>query len=271
MERKINAKDRLILALDPDLNKIENLLKEKPAEEVRTEVKREAVSILDELEGEVGLVKVNYVAAMIPEIIGIIQERKIGVWRDWKHKDIPRTVKGFILGCIMDKIDMVTIHADGALEMVKYAVEGANMAKEIDWANDLTVLGVSVLTSIDKEALNKELEIPGEVMDKVIAYARLAEMGGVPGIVASAKESSELRKELKPETLIVTPAIKPEWAAPAADQKRITTPYQAIKGGSTHLVVGSAIIKAEKYGKTRAEAARAIVAEIDQALSDRGF
>jgi orotidine-5'-phosphate decarboxylase len=258
MSKNISARDRLILALDPDLEKMKEMEKE--------ELKKEVTSILDELEGRIGLVKVNYLAkpGNLPEIVEMIQERGIDVWRDWKHKDIPRTVEGFIIADVKEKIAMTTVHADGGIEMMKYAVKGTE-------GSDLKILGITVLTSIDQKTLNEELEILGELIDKVLRYALNAEEAGLDGVVASAKEAQILREKLKPETLIVTPGIKPEWAAKAVDQKRVVTPYKAILNGSDYLVVGSAIIKSEKWKKTRSEAAEAIVAEIDKALSERNF
>jgi len=265
---EIYAKERLILALDPPLEEIIEMMKNNSPEDVKHSIRENAVHIIDELRGKVGLVKVNYVYSMVPDIAEIIHRRGINVWLDGKYKDIPRSVEGWALGAVLNDIDMVTIHADGGLDMIKYATEAARLAGELKFYKNLDILAISVLTSIDDRVLNEQLDVSGKVADKVKKYASLAEKGGVNGIVASAQESPVLREELGPEMLIVTPGIKPEWAAKAKDQKRITTPYQAIKNGSTHLVVGSAIIKAENYGKTRAEAAEAIVTEIDCALSE---
>jgi orotidine-5'-phosphate decarboxylase len=205
---------------------------------------------------------------MVPWILDELKKRKINIWLDWKWKDIPRTVEGFVIGAVMRGVSMITIHSDGGLEMIKYATEAVNIAKEMNGSSRPKVLAVSVLTSINDKILNEELDISGEVVDRVRHYAFLAQEGGVDGIVASAREAPVLRRDLDPKMLIVTPGIKPKWAAKNVDQKRITTPYEAIKNGSTHLVVGSAIIKAEKYGKTRAEAAEDIIAEIQKAMDE---
>jgi orotidine-5'-phosphate decarboxylase len=74
-----------------------------------------------------------------------------------------------------------------------------------------------------------------------------------------------LRASLNPETLIVTPGIKPKWAVKREDQARVTTPYQAILDGADYLVVGSAIRTNENPG----EAADKIVEEIEEAISER--
>ena len=245
MEEKIKAKDRLIFALDvPDL--------------------KTAIPLLDELEGKIGMVKVNSLAAACPEIVSIVQERKIGVWRDWKHKDIPGTVKSFIRADVEAGLTMTTIHADGGIKMMQYAAEGAQKS-------DLKILAVTVLTSIDQDTFNEELGISGEIVDKVVRYALNAEYAGLAGVVASAQEAKMLRENLEPRTLIVTPGITTIWAAKRKDQARVTTPYQAILDGSSHLVVGSAIRKAKEYDRTPGQAAEEIVAEIDNGLSNRSF
>ncbi|MEA3422121.1 MAG: orotidine-5'-phosphate decarboxylase [Acidobacteriota bacterium] len=245
MKGKINAKDRLIFALDvPDLET--------------------AIPLLDELEGKIGMVKVNSLAAACPEIVSIVQERKIGVWRDWKHKDIPGTVKSFIKADVEADLVMTTVHADGGIKMMAYAAEGAK-------GSNLKILAVTVLTSIDQNTFNEELGVSGEIVDKVVRYALNAEYAGLDGVVASAQEAKMLRENLDLETLIVTPGIKPTWAAKRKDQARVTTPYEAIMDGASHLVVGSAIRKAKEYNRTPGRAAEEIVAEIDKSLADRSF
>ena len=237
----MEAKDRLIFALDvPDLER--------------------AILLLDQLEDGVGLVKVNSLAVAYPEIISIIQDRKIEVWRDFKHHDIPGTVANFIKADVEAGIVMSTVHSLGGTKMMEYAVEAAK-------GSNLKILGITILTSHDKESFNKEIGIPGSIQDKVIDLATMVEETGLSGVVASAKEAKMLRANLKSETLIVTPGIKPKWAVKREDQARVTTPYQAILDGANYLVVGSAIRTNENPG----EAADRIVAEIERGLSDRSY
>lgn len=241
----MKAKDRLIFALD-----VQDM--------------EAAISFLDKLEGKVGLVKVNSLAAAYPKIVPLIRERGIGVWRDWKHHDIPGTVKNFIIADVEAKIDMTTVHALGGTKMMEYAVEGVGVS-------DLKILGITILTSHSQDDFNQELGIPGPIHEKVSELALRAEKAGLTGVVSSAREVEALRRFLKPDTLIVTPGIKPEWAARRADQSRVTTPYQAIEGGADYIVVGSAIHNSQKYNRTPEEAAESIVSEIDKALSDRNI
>jgi len=148
----------------------------------------------------------------------------------------------------------------GGKQMMEYAVRTAENS-------NLEILGITILTSHDQESFNEEMGIPGMIQEKVIQLAKMAEEVKLDGVVASAKEASVLRKNLKSDTLIVTPGIKPLWATKRQDQSRVTTPYQAITDGSDYLVVGSAIHKSDNPG----EAADNIVSEIEKALSDRDF
>lgn len=237
----MDAKDRLIFALDvPDLGK--------------------AAPFLDWLEGRIGSVKVNSLAVAFPEIVPIVQKSKIDVWRDFKHHDIPGTVANYIKADVESGLVMTTVHALGGTKMMEYAAEAKGKAS-------LKILGITVLTSHDQDSLNTEIGIPGTIIASVTALAKRAELAGLDGVVASAQEAKMLRTTLSPETLIVTPGIKPKWAVKREDQARVTTPYQAILDGADYIVVGSAIRESEDPG----EAADKIVAEIDEALSERTY
>ena len=182
----INPKERLFLALD-----VKNI--------------EEATLLLNKLEGKIELVKVNSLTVSCPEIISLIQERKMKVWRDLKHHDIPGTVSSFIKADIKAGVVMTTIHSLGGIKMMQYAVEAAK-------GSNLKILGITILTSHNQKGFNQEIGIPGLVRHKVVQLALMAERAGLSGVVASAKEAKILRANLKPETLIVTPGIKPIWA-----------------------------------------------------------
>lgn len=232
----MEAEERLIFALDvTDFDK--------------------AVSLLDKLEKTIKWVKVNSLAAAFPEIIEEIKQRKMKVWRDWKHHDIPGTVKNFIIADILRDIDMTTVHILGGKKMLEYAVE---TKKEFN--SNIKILGITILTSHDQKSFNEELGFPGVIEVKVYQLARLASEVGIDGVVCSAKELSYLRDF--PNLIKVTPGIKPLWAQGRKDQKRVTTPSEAILKGADYIVVGSAIHKS----LNPKEAAEKIVAEIESAL-----
>jgi orotidine-5'-phosphate decarboxylase len=60
------------------------------------------------------------------------------------------------------------------------------------------------------------------------------------GVVASAQEARALRKRLGEGFLIVTPGIRLVGDS-AGDQRRITTPSQAVRAGADYLVVGRSV------------------------------
>ena len=120
----------------------------------------------------------------------------------------------------------------------------------------LKVLGVTVLTSLDQTDLG-DLGVTREMKAQVEALGRLACSNGADGIVCSPKEVANMRAALGPDALLVTPGVRPA-GSDVGDQKRVATPAQAVKDGSTHLVVGRPILEAANP----CAAARAIAAEM---------
>jgi len=146
---------------------------------------------------------------------------------------------------------MLTVHASGGARMLHQAVEAAAQAPKPP-----LVLAVTVLTSLSDEDLS-QIGIGGQMQDQVLRLARLARSAGCGGVVASAHEACELRRELGTDFAIVTPGVRPA-GAPLGDQARAVTPAAAIAAGATHIVVGRPIIAAADP----AAAARAILQEI---------
>ena len=124
----------------------------------------------------------------------------------------------------------------------------------------LIVLGVTVLTSLDDTDLEK-IGVRGRVFDQVKRLSALALASGCQGIVSSAHEASQLRKEFGTGFAIVTPGVRPAGGT-AGDQVRVVTPGEAIAAGATHIVVGRPITEAIDP----AEEARAILGEISAAM-----
>ncbi len=83
--------------------------------------------------------------------------------------------------------------------------------------------------------------------------------------MASPQELPLLRPALPASFGILTPGIRPAGSA-KGDQKRVTTPADAIWGGSDWLVVGRPI----RQAPDRVDAARAILEEMATALRERG-
>ena len=140
--------------------------------------------------------------------------------------------------------------------MLEAATEGIKEKDEGDTPPIL--LGVTILTSMNASEMN-ELGFEGNLEEKVLDLAHMAQESGLNGVVASARESKMIKEHLGDDFIVVTPGIRPEWAK-QGDQKRILTPKQAIKEKADYIVVGRPIIEADDP----AEAARRIIEEIEE-------
>ena len=168
------------------------------------------------------------------------------VFLDLKYHDIPNTVAAAVREAAGLGVSMLTVHASGGGKMMRAATDAA---RELNAT--LMVLAVTVLTSLDDNDLDK-LGVHGRVKDQVLRLAALAIASGCHGVVASAREASELRSELEGDFSIVTPGIRLPGTDPA-DQARVVTPAEAIAAGATHIVVGRPITGAvDPAGEARA-------------------
>jgi orotidine-5'-phosphate decarboxylase len=154
---------------------------------------------------------------------------------------------------------MLNVHASGGVAMLRAAAESARQAAgEFKVARPL-VLGVTVLTSLDRRALEREVGVPSTVERHVVHLAYRAREAGLDGCVASPQEIRVLRLALGPRWVIVTPGVRPSTGGAAADdQARTATPAAAIAAGADYLVVGRPITQAPEP----AVAARTILAEL---------
>jgi orotidine-5'-phosphate decarboxylase len=164
-----------------------------------------------------------------------VQEMKASgakVFLDLKFHDIPNTVQAAVESACALGADMLTIHLSGGSELCQAAIKGRG-------SNSTLLLGVTVLTS-QTEATLSEIGINRSVTQQVVSLAALAKTTGITGLIASPLELEALRKEFGKAFVIVTPGVRPTWSA-AGDQKRFTTPSEAIKLGADYLVIGRPI------------------------------
>jgi orotidine-5'-phosphate decarboxylase len=187
-----------------------------------------------------------------PALVRDLVARRYKVFVDLKFLDIANTVAGAVRSAAALGVSMLTVHASGGVKMLRAAQEAAAQS-----ARPPLILAVTVLTSLS-DADMSELGISGQVVDQVLRLATLARDAGCGGIVASAQEAREVRRELGEGFAIVTPGVRPAGEA-AGDQARVVTPAQAIAAGATHLVVGRPITAA----KDPAAAVRRILAELE--------
>lgn len=238
------AKDRLIFPLDvPD------------AQEARKHV-----TLLGE---HVGVFKIGLELFVSegPQIVDTIADlTDAGIFLDLKFHDIPATVQRAIRsGSCLRRANFITVHCDpGLLEAV---------ASEVP--DHTKVLAVTVLTSLDAKqlaALGIQPELAEEVVKLVVHRARIAKEAGCAGVVCSGHEVQAVKEEFGKDLLVVTPGIRPEWGDVSKDdQRRIVTPYQAVRNGADYIVVGRPI----RAATDPAEAAFMVVNEIQRGLEDR--
>lgn len=171
------------------------------------------------------------------------------IFMDLKLFDIGATIENAVRGLMQFDLDFLTVHGDPYV--VKAAQEGKGSA-------DTKILAVTILTSLDRQDLDGALIKPGDIKDLVQERAGKAFLAGADGVIASPHEAAVIRALPEAEgKLIVTPGVRPA-GADAGDQKRITTPAEAISNGSDHIVVGRPVWKAPDPRK----AAQEIIAEL---------
>jgi orotidine-5'-phosphate decarboxylase len=167
-----------------------------------------------------------------PPAVKLLRDHGKEVFLDLKFHDIPNTVAGAVAAAAGLGVKMLNVHASGGLEMMKAGAEAAKAA-----GNAMKVLAVTVLTSIDEAILREDIGCRRPVEEQVVHLAKLARRAGLDGVVASPKETGAIRQSLGRDFLIVTPGIRPNWAA-KGDQKRVTTPAEAIQAGADYIVIG---------------------------------
>ena len=199
-----------------------------------------AMRLLDAL-GTPALCKIGLelFTAQGPSVVKAIQSRGSSVFLDLKFHDIPNTVAHAVRSAADLGVSMTTLHASGGPVMLEAAAKAAAASGN----SHLLLLAVTVLTSMDTAQLSAT-GISVEPKEQVLRLAGLAAGAGIGGIVCSPLEVSAIRESLGNKLRIVTPGVRPLWAA-AGDQKRVMTPSEAIAVGADWLVIGRPITAAD--------------------------
>ncbi len=168
-----------------------------------------------------------------PKIISELNDLKFDIFLDLKFYDIPNTVYESVKSASDLGVWMVNVHASGGAKMLESA------KKAIESVNSSTILiAVTILTSFSKENM-ANLGISD--LDKhILNLAKLAYDCGLDGVVCASTDVQSIKKNFGKNFLAVTPGIRPAWSS-LDDQRRVSTPVEALRNGSDFLVIGRPI------------------------------
>jgi len=211
------ADQRIVVALDVSTaTELRELVKQIPNTHCRVKIGKELFTSIG------------------PLAIEICHDAGLEVFLDLKFHDIPNTCAKAVRAAARWGVWMTNVHCSGGTDMMRAAreiLEGE--------AHRPLLIGVTVLTSMSGSGL-QELGVSRDLESQVDHLAGLANASGLDGVVCSAQETQRLRQSLGADFCLVTPGIRPGWAA-ADDQTRIVTPKDAIANGSDYLVIGRPI------------------------------
>lgn len=194
-----------------------------------------------------------------PKIVEAVQKWGGEVFLDLKFHDIPNTVANAAREVVKLGVFMLNIHAMGGYEMMHSTAQAVREEAEKLKVRRPLVLAVTVLTSINDDILNRELKISSPMENYVFHLAKLAQSAGLDGVVASPKEIKAIREACGESFVILTPGIRPVWSGSPDDQKRTTTPKDAMEMGADYIVIGRPILSATDPVK----AAQMVLKELD--------
>jgi orotidine-5'-phosphate decarboxylase len=221
----MTPKKQLIVALDVD-------------------TKEKALGLVEKLKAEVKIFKIGseLFTSCGPSIVEEAQNAGAKIFLDLKFHDIPNTAAKSAIAATRLGVFIFNVHALGGPDMMKKAAEAAaDESKRLKIAKP-KIIAVTVLTSMDENIL-KKIGINDNMEKQVLRLAELAKDASLDGVVASPSEVKLIRRALGDEFIIVTPGVRPKWAA-VNDQKRVMTPKEAVDNGADFIVVGRPIIDA---------------------------
>jgi orotidine-5'-phosphate decarboxylase len=217
----MNIVPKLFIAIDQnDINKAKELIQKLAPEMCGIKVGKELFT------------------ACGPEIIQWIQEKGFKVFLDLKYHDIPNTVEKACFVASKMGVSILNVHALGGIDMMLAAKEGVDKSN-----NNPYLIAVTLLTSMDSNGL-KDIGFTSTVNKQILNLAKIASQAKMDGIVCSAKDIINIKSELPESFLYVTPGIRLS-SSTKDDQKRISTPLEAVKMGSNILVIGRPITQAK--------------------------
>ncbi|MDC0494802.1 orotidine-5'-phosphate decarboxylase [bacterium] len=195
-----------------------------------------AMVLVDQLDPRLCRLKVGkeLFTAAGPSFVKLLVAKGFDVFLDLKFHDIPNTVAKAVIAVADLGVWMTNVHASGGSRMMRAAKQAL-----VERRSDMLLIGVTVLTSMEDEDL-AEVSVERSVDDQVLHLATLAKQANLDGVVCSAQEARLLKSSFGGTFNLVTPGVRLAGAG-ADDQRRVTTPMDAVALGSDYLVIGRPI------------------------------
>ncbi len=235
----MNAKDRLILALD-----YSNL--------------EDAKVLVEKLGNTIDIYKVGLELFLTSggKAVDYLHKKGKKVFLDLKFHDIPNTVEMASRFAVDKGVFMFNVHASGGKKMM------GNVSRMIEETGSKSIaIAVTILTSFSEGEIEEQFKSSLSLEEMVMHFASLTKESGMHGVVCSPLEAGLIKKICGKEFKTICPGVRPAWSA-KNDQQRIMTPKMAIENGADFLVVGRPIRAAEDPAK----AAELVLKEIEEAL-----
>jgi len=204
---------------------------------------QEVNSIVKHLDPEIFRIKIGkqLYAGEGPKIIEILSKKGFDIFLDLKLHDIPNTVYKTLKILLNQKVWMTNIHLLGGEEMIQAARE----AKE-HTESEVILIGVTVLTSLNENNI-KNMGFNTQIPEIVKNLSISAKQNNIDGVVCSAKEVPEVKRNIGKDFITVTPGIRIQQNS--NDQSRVATLNDAINNGSDYIVLGREITSSKNVSK----------------------
>jgi orotidine-5'-phosphate decarboxylase len=204
----------------------------------------EALALVEQVQAHVAGFKVGLElcsAVGVPRVVETIGAIGGTLFLDLKFHDIPNTVSRAVHAISTSaagRVRMLTLHCNGGSAMMHAAAAAVQAIPQRP-----LLLGVTVLTSMDQHVLDSELGVERLLEKQALHLALLAQKSGLDGVIASPRECAIIKQACGADFLVVTPGVRPAWAS-HGDQRRSTTPAEAVRAGADYLVIGRPITAA---------------------------
>lgn len=206
---------------------------------------KQAKEVVSKLASDVKFFKIGsqLFTASGPKAVEMVRKYKAEVFLDLKFHDIPNTVAQAAVSALKLGVFMFNVHALGGRAMLLRLMETIKAQLELSKTKKPIVLGVTVLTSMDRAQLNS-LGIAKSVKNEVLYLAGLCKQCGLDGVVCSGREIKLLKRVLGNDFILVVPGVRPEGIT-GDDQMRVITASDAQRLGADYIVVGRPILNAK--------------------------